>query len=188
MKKLYSILPAMMALLMAASFSSCVNEDSDIAYTLEGTWRGDMRIWSDYRGYAYYATYTEITFLRDPGRWSSGAGYWVDYYSGAPWDYVANHIEWTVVNGEIRIYFREDDNYLYIRDYRLSNNRFYGTLYDAGQRVDFTLDHISSPNWNTYNRWGYDDWYYDDYYYSRQTRSNDSIAVEKPVRKIGNVQ
>lgn len=185
MKKIYTILGVIAALLLTLTVTTSCDEDSHIAYTLEGAWRGDMHIRSDYSGRTFYATYTEVTFLRDPGRWSSGNGYWVDYYSGAPWDYVANHIDWTVVGGEIRVFFCEEGSTLYISDYRLSNSRFVGSLYDSGQRVDFALDHISSPNWNSYNRWGYDDWY--DPYWSRSTRSlsADSTAVERPVRHVG---
>ena len=184
MKKIYAILPALIATLMTLTFTSC-DEDYDTAYTLEGTWKGEMHINSRYGGRTYSSTYTIIDFQRD-NSWSSGVGYWVDYYSDAPWDYVANHIDWRVVNGEVRIYFREEGTTLYIRDYVLNDNRFRGTLYDDGQRVDFTLYHTASPNWSSYH-WGYDDYYYDDYYYSRTTRGavSDSTTTEKPQRFIG---
>lgn len=184
MKKFFSILPAIIFTMMALTLTTACDEDSHIAYTLEGTWRGDMRINSNYSGRTYYATYTVVDFERT-NTWSSGVGYWVDHYSDAPWDYVANHIEWTVVNGEIRIYFREDGTTLYIKDYVLNDERFRGTLWDNGQRVDFTLYHTASPNWNSYNRWGYDGW---NSYWSREaTRGNgsDSTETEKPVRRIG---
>ena len=48
----------------AIGFTSC--EDEKIASTLEGTWRGNMYISSYYGGHSYNATYTEITFLKDP--------------------------------------------------------------------------------------------------------------------------
>lgn len=185
MKKIYTHLTMLLMLAMTATtFSACDwwDDDDEIAYTLEGTWRGDMRINSNYRGTRYYATDTEITFLRDPSRYSSGDGYWVDYYSDAPWDYVANHISWTVNFGDIEIYFREDRTSFTIRNYSLNDNRFSGTLYDNGQYVDFRLYHVSSPNWTRYDHWGYDSWY-DDYYYSRQTRSTE--GTDKPVRCIG---
>lgn len=188
MKKFYTYLTMLLiASMTMTTLTSCDwwDEDEDIAYTLEGTWRGEMRIKSTYSGRTYYATYTEITFLKDPYRYSSGEGYWVDYYSDAPWDYVANHIRWTVNLSDIDIYFREDGTHFTIRNYRLNNDRFTGTLYDNGQRVDFSLYHTSAPNWNSYNRWGYDDWY-DNYYWSRtRSANNDTKAVEKPVRSIG---
>ena len=179
MKKFFTILTVFGTLLTTATLTSC--EDAEIARTLEGTWSGDMRVRTGYGGRDYYATYTEITFLRDPGRYSSGNGYWVDYYSDAPWDYVANHIDWTVDYGDIKIYFREDNTSFTIRDYSLNDDRFSGTLWDNDNRVTFSLYHISSPNWNSYDHWGYSSW---SHYYSRGT-SSDTSDTEKPVRRIG---
>lgn len=160
MKKLYSIFG--MVLLAAAAFSltSC-DDDANIAYTLEGTWRGDMHVQMPYDGYDYNATYSELCFTQDPYTYSSGTGYWVDFYSRAPWDYVANHTQWTVRNGTIYIYLVEEGTSLQIRDYGLSDGYFYGTIYYGDITVDFDLTHISSPNWNDY-RYGYSYWY--DYY------------------------
>ena len=176
MKKIFALLPMVLAVLMSATFISC--EDEEIASTLEGTWQGNMRIKSSYSGRTYYATRTEVTFLRDVYRYSSGNGYWVDYYSNAPWDYVANHISWKVDCGDILIYFVEEDTEFVIRNYRLNNDRFEGTLWDNDQRVDFSLYHVASPNWGKYDHWGYG------HFYTRSTDGN-SVAVEKPVRSIG---
>lgn len=119
----------MLTLMAGMAFTSCEWDDDDaIAYTLEGTWKGNMYVNTYYNGNTYYATATEITFLRDPYRYSSGDGYWVDYYSRAPWDYVANHIRWTVNYGRIRVYFVEEGTELEIYDYRLNDNRFTATL------------------------------------------------------------
>ena len=194
MKKIYNMLAILLTMTAAATLTSCEwMEDGAIARTLEGTWKGNMYVSSYYNGRTYTATATEITFLRDPSRYSSGDGYWVDYYSNAPWDYVANHIRWTVDNRNIRVYFVEENTEVFIYDYSLNDDRFRGWLEDGDNDVEFNLYHVSSPNWSSYNRWGYDDWYdyyYDDYgYWSRETRSatGDSIKTkpEKPVRIIG---
>lgn len=182
MKKIFTMLTMAM---MALAFTSC--EDEYIADTLEGTWTGNMYISSEWDGRYYDATSTEVTFLRDPFTFTSGSGYWVDYYSNAPWDYVANHIDWNVNNGVIRIYFREERTSIEIRDYRLNNHRFVGTIYDNGNFVDFELYNVSRPNsyWDDY-RWGYDSWY-DDYYYWSRTRSGDADStkvIEKPKRIV----
>ena len=182
MKKLYTL---MLMAMMAFTFTAC--EDQRIADSLEGTWSGNMEVSSYYNGHSYYATHTEITFSVDPYRYAKGTGYWVDYYSGAPWDYVANHISWKVDNGRIYVYFQEEGTSVVIADYRLTDNRFSGYIADGGNNVYFNLMHISSPNWNSYRYWGYDAWY-DDYYYSRQTRGNGSTDVkpaEKPIRQYG---
>lgn len=167
--------------IIAVGFTSC--DDAEIARTLEGTWRGNMYISSSYGGRSYNATYTEITFLKDPGAYSRGNGYWVDYYSNAPWDYVANHIEWTVDFGTIEIYFVEEDTSFDIYDYHLDDDRFFGKINDNGHRVDFELVHTSSPNWSNYRYWGYDDWY-DNYYARSRSENADSMSIEKPIRYI----
>ena len=179
MKKIYNTLVMMAIVAMTATFTSC-DEDIAIANSLEGTWSGTMYVYTSYNGHDYYATSTDIEFIGDPLRWTRGTGYWVDHYSNAPWDYVANHIEWKVNNRNIDIYFVEEDTWMTISDYRLSDNYFTGYIYDGSNDVEFRLRHIDSPNWSSY-RYGYD------YYWSRETRGidNDSTVVEKPVRKFG---
>ena len=75
MKKISTLITAMLAVLLSFTFTSC-DEDSDIAYTLEGTWKGNMYVSSTYNGRTYDTTYSEICFLRDPYTYSSGTGYW----------------------------------------------------------------------------------------------------------------
>ena len=179
MKKIYTML--MMAM-MALAFTSC--EDEMIADTLEGTWSGNMFISSNWDGKTYDVTRTEITFEIDPFRFTRGSGYWVDYYSRAPWDYVANHIDWSVNNSVISIYFIEDGDRIEIRDYHLDSKRFYGTIYDGDNLVDFELYCVSRPRYDDY-RWGFDSWY-DDYYWAR-TRSgaaDSTKVIERPKRFV----
>lgn len=182
MKKIARFYTFLLVALVSFTFVSC-DEDDEIAYTLEGTWRGNMYMSHGYGDYEYSSTYSEICFLRDPYAYSSGNGYWVDYYSRAPWDYIANHIEWTVSNGVIKVYFVEERAYVDIYDYSLSDNYFTGTLYDKGYPVDFSLTHVSSPNWNDYE-WGWDYWSS-----ARQSMMKKSNGVpfkadEKPVRRV----
>lgn len=182
------MLAILLTMTAATTLTSCEWwEDDAIAHTLEGTWKGNMYVTSYYDNRYYTATATEITFLRDPYRYSSGDGYWVDYYSGAPWDYVANHIRWTVDNRRIKVYFVEENTEVFIYDYHLNDDRFSGWIEDGDNDVEFNLYHTSSPNWSSYSYWGYDDWYgYD--YWARTTpdADNDSTTVpEKPKRIIG---
>ncbi len=175
MKKFFAYTFALMTTLF--TMTSC--DDQRIANTLEGTWSGNMYISSYYDGRVYDATYSEVTFLKDPYAYSSGAGYWVDYYSDAPWDYIANHIEWTVDYGTIKVYFVEEGTTIMIRDYHLDNAYFYGTINDNGRPVDFQLEHVSGRNWSAY-RWGYEEWYIG----TRSTDSTDTRKIEKPVRFV----
>lgn len=182
MKKMFTTL--MMAM-MAMLTTSCINEDEAVAYTLEGTWKGNMYISSSWNGRDYDATYSEITFLKDPCKFSSGQGYWVDYYSDAPWDYVANHIDWRVDFGTIYVYFREEGTSLRISDYRLNDNRFRGTIYDGDLTVDFSLYNTSRPYYDNYE-WGYTGWEYR-HGYTRSAQT-DSIETtnELPTRHLRN--
>lgn len=97
-------------------------------------------------------------------------GYWVDYYDNNYWgnyNYVASHIEFTVNNRVITIYFVEDQTSVSIYDYSLSDSYFSGYIeLRNGERRHFQLRHITSPNWGGYDRWGYS--YYDGYYYSNE--------------------
>ena len=132
----------MMVVLMPFLFGSCDSDpDYDTAYTLEGTWEGKMFLSSTWDNYTYAISYTQLCFNRDPYYYASGTGYWVDYYSDAPWDYVANHIEWQVRGGRIEVYLVEDNYTYFIEDYRLSDNIFRGRIYDNDTYLDFSMRH-----------------------------------------------
>lgn len=182
MKKFTSILAMAFMALMAMTFTSC-DEDVEIAYTLEGTWSGNMYVSMEYDGRVYDATYSEICFSRDPYRYSSGTGYWVDHYNNGPWgSYIANHIDWQVNNGVIDVYLIEEGTRVQIYDYHLSDNYFVGTIYYGDQRVNFRLRHTSSPNWYDYDYGlGYD--YAKKGSVDEATRSTEKNEV-KPVRII----
>ena len=122
MKKwIYNIAWVMMAF-VSLTLTSC-DDDVEIARTLEGTWEGDMYTSAYWNGRYYDASYSQVCFLRDPYTYSSGTGYWVDYYDNAYWgsyNYVTSHIEFTVRNRVINIYFVEDHETVSIYDYSLS--------------------------------------------------------------------
>lgn len=95
MKKFTTLLTMAFIALMSISFTSC-DDDSDIAYTLDGTWEGNMLV--EYGN--HNALYSVIRFDQNDGFYS-GTGYWIDYYKGNYWhgnNYIANHITWTVRN------------------------------------------------------------------------------------------
>lgn len=179
--------------LTATTLVSC-DDDSDIAATLEGTWQGKMELRTEYQDQYYQVISSEICFLQDPYSYSSGTGYWIDYYQNSPWrnNQVANHIKWTVSNGVINVYFVEEDTSLDIRNYSLYDGFFKGTIYYRDQVVNFRLRQVSSPNWNSYIDWGYD--YDDDYYYDGYAKKNvagtraQEDSTEKPVRHFGKVE
>lgn len=168
MKKIYTLLSALMLALGTMTLTSC-DEDMVIGMNLEGTWSGNMHISSQWNDFYYQALYSEIEFVTDPYSSTSGYGYWVDYYSNAPWDYYASHIEWTVINGMIRVYFVEDNYIINIYDYAISRNRFEGVIYtDKGEAVSFSLRSNDPIDWNSYG-YGWDAW---NYGYSKATRAD----------------
>ena len=69
MKKFYTLWTIALLAVLSLSFASCNflwNDDDEIAYTLEGTWRGNMYVSMEWDGRVYDAIYSEVCFLRDP--------------------------------------------------------------------------------------------------------------------------
>ena len=183
MKKFSYYISMMVMALLPLSFTSC-DEDEMIADTLWGEWEGEMYVSSYWNGRYYDASYSELAFDKDPCRYASGTGYWIDYYSNAPWDYHANHIRWTVSNSIIRIHFVEDGGTLDIYDYSLSGNYFSGVIYnDRDEELHFRLRKTSYPttNWDDL-RWG---WYSDWSYNTRMNTTENDTLTSTPIRIIG---
>ena len=152
MKKFTTLLTMAFIALMSISFTSC-DEDSDIAYTLDGTWRGNM--------YVQYgnvdATYSVIRFDQNDGIYS-GTGYWIDYFDRNYWhgnNYIANRIRWTVRNRNIYITLLDENSNVVIYDYALGDRKFSGYVEaDNGNRAYFELSR-DSYNWRDDYDWGY---------------------------------
>ena len=152
MKKFTTLLTMAFIALMSISLTSC-DEDSDIAYTLDGTWRGNM--------YVQYgnvdATYSVIRFGQNDGIYS-GTGYWIDYFDRNYWhgnNYIANRIIWTVRNRNIYITLLDENSDVVIYDYALGDRKFSGYVEaDNGNRAYFELSR-DSYNWRDDYDWGY---------------------------------
>ncbi len=152
MKKFTTLLTMAFIALMSISLTSC-DEDSDIAYTLDGTWRGNM--------YVQYgnvdATYSVIRFDQNDGIYS-GTGYWIDYFDRNYWhgnNYIANRITWTVRNRNIYITLLDENSNVVIYDYALGDRKFSGYVEaDNGNRAYFELSR-DSYNWRDDYDWGY---------------------------------
>ena len=152
MKKFTTLLTMAFIALMSISLTSC-DEDSDIAYTLDGTWRGNMYV--QYGGVD--ATYSVIRFDQNDGIYS-GTGYWIDYYQEDYWhgnNYIANRIRWTVRNRNIYITLLDENSNVVIYDYALGDRKFSGYVEaDNGNRAYFELSR-DSYNWRDDYDWGY---------------------------------
>lgn len=137
MKKFTTLLTMAFIALMSISFTSC-DDDSDIAYTLDGTWKGNMLV----KYGNCDATYSVIRFDQNDGFYS-GTGYWIDYFKGNYWhgnNYIANHITWTVRNRNIYITLLDEGSDVVIYDYALGDRKFSGYVdADNGNRAYFEL-------------------------------------------------
>lgn len=178
MKRFHTLMTMVAIAMLSFTVTSC-DEDEYIADTLWGTWEGNIYVSHQWDGRYYDASHSFIYFDRTNRR--SGTGYWIDYYSDAPWgeNRIFSHITWTVANGDIKIYFEEDRYSVTIYDYELSDYYFDGYIYTHDKkRVHFRLDKTSEPIRNGY--------YWDDYYYAKQsgfegTRAS-STDVKRPQR------
>ncbi len=154
MKRFKSIWAFVMMAMMTLSFTSC-DKDSDIAYTLDGTWSGYMELNHYYEG-GWYDEYNAKVYFNTTG-WSSGTGMWQDIYSS----YLkpTQPITWTVSNGTIIIEFEKSGERAIITNYSLDNDyfsgviQFYSSYYDGGYSSScrFRFSKISSMDWSGYS-------------------------------------
>lgn len=147
-----NILATIIALIVAATFSSCVSDDVEQAYDLNGYWAGSIN------GNYYYNRYqdsgnwdTEIWFVQDGDFSRGGYGREVDYSLSDSRTYTAD-FEWTVSNG--RIYIDYDDGYsVIISDYELyyrgNSQRFKGVFADAQTGEQLAMfDLVKTGTWS----------------------------------------
>ena len=130
MKKLMSFITVLFIGLSTLALTSC-DEDDMIGYTLQGTWEGKIYSTCTIDGETYSVSKSLIEFSTDPFTNRYGYGYWVDYYSRAPWDRWSSRIYWEVSNNVIYIDFLEDGGSIAIHDFSLNDNRFKG-LFGSG--------------------------------------------------------
>lgn len=145
MKKIYDYTRfILMALVTMVAFSSC-DEDSDIAYDLDGAWSGTVV--GDYYYYRYgkeYVTYqdwdTYIEFKQDSPFATSGEGYEYDENRRTgQWSEV--YFDWQVRNGKIYISY-DDGTDVVIRDYEVYQTR--GVMRFRGYFEDYRGNDIAS--------------------------------------------
>lgn len=129
MKKLTTI---MMMLLFAATtitFTSCETDDEDIAYSLEGVWKGSIvsGYYNRYGDYRESYTNTQIEFYNDPYHYASGSGREIDYNRYGWTDVV--YFDYTVRNRNIYIDY-EDGSSVAIYNWEMYNDTFEGEFHD----------------------------------------------------------
>ena len=89
--------------------------------------------------------------------YTSGRGYELDYKTSSPKENYAFCIfKWFIVDGDITIIYDDDMwNPIYIVDYQLRGNSFYGYIYNASDsRVQFDLEKPTFTEWDYYRKHG----------------------------------
>lgn len=159
MKKWNTLLIMMLVAAFSVVLTGCETDDYDQAQNLWGVWEGNLHVTMTYGGTVYKAYKTVIRFDYDEGTYSSGTGYEIDYYRNAFWgrDYAASRFTWTVRNGNIYIYYTDDDYNAVIREYTMQGDYFEGYIDGEDNSAYFRLIKTASPyRWDTF-RYG---WHY----------------------------
>ena len=184
MKKIYSRL-MMLATMMAAmtTFTSCEEEDDYIARQLrDSDWLGYIDTYYSSRWSLSGNTYETVMHFESRGEYyTSGRGCEVDYDTRSPYqDYACCTFSWCIVEGNVILIYDDSRwNTVWIRDYRLSSNHFYGKIDDgSGRNIRFDLQSTNEYNdWGRYNRnGGYGDFEHQNWFRSR-TNTSDSNCL-----------
>ena len=173
MKKFYTHLSIVAAILLTMTAMSSCDTDREEAYMLSGEWTGNFGMfYQDYHtGQVYWADYTDIRFLPAYDYATHGTGEEIDFFSWpCPVRYQSFFFRWEIRNGVIYLdYAYAHDLDVAIYDYRLSDSYFAGRF---GDDIDswFRLSKLSGfYGWNSYDPYSYYGYgYYDDYYYAKQ--------------------
>lgn len=186
MKKLHSQITIIVVAIATLTVTSC-DPDENMAYNLWGVWQGNMYMQSTYNGRTYQATYSVLAFDKDPYSYAQGTGYWIDYYSNAPFDYYSSRIEWKVRNGELRIYSIKEGRTYYIYNYEMGSRYFHGYINDSESRngAYFDLTKVTSYDWDDYDWNGYSyNSYYNNYGYNYAPARAAAVGNSEPERSV----
>ena len=152
MRRIYTCL--MMAVLSLAVLTSCDRDAMD-ARTLDGVWRGYISTYYEDRWGISGSDYqTTFAFLQK--NTYSGIGYEEDSgYNG----YFFAPFEWDIRNGNIYLYYPDEDFTYVIYAYSLSGDYFRGEIEDyTNRRVSFSLTYVGSFSRNYYDSHRYSTW------------------------------
>ncbi len=185
MKKSFGqlLLTLTVALATLTTLTNCQNDDDYIAKQLRG---------ADWQGYvdAYYvdrwglngSTYaTVMQFSSSRDYYTSGRGRELNYDTRSPrYDYAYCTFKWFIVDGEITLIY-DDDRWtpIYILDYNINSNHFYGYIRDySNRRIQFDFENVAFNEWDTYNRAGSYGGFSDQNYYRSRSVTLDADSVD----------
>lgn len=178
MKSFYTYTKLLFMAIVAMTLMTSCDEDSALAYNLEGVWQGTIT------GNYYYDRYgvsandydTEIMFRQIS--WEKGGdGYEIDRRYGSR-TYSKVYFDWSVRNG--KIYIDYDDGYqVIIRDFetytmggRMRFRGYFDNYRTGEQMASFSLIKVEDPN-------NYYDNYSGRYFYApQQSLPTDSLSTD----------
>ena len=155
MKRIADYLTLIIILTLTVTMQSCIDDDVEQAYDMNGIWQGS--IYGNYYADRYHdnASWdTEIQFVQEGDFSRGGWGTEVDYNTRTN-RIVRSSFDWEVRNG--RIYIDYDDGYhIVIRDYELYQSgrirRFKGIFEDWETREDIaSFNLIKVSNWTDWD-------------------------------------
>ena len=186
MKTIYHYLVIAATILTATTaLISCEEEDDYIAQQLRNAdWQGYVGAYYSDRWNLSGSEYDTVMHFSSKGEYyTSGRGEELNYNTRSPHrDYAYCTFKWFIVDGEITLIY-DDSKWspIYIIDYGINSNRFWGYIYDGtSRRIKFDFENTNYADWGYYGHTGsYGDFYDQNYYWSR-TRSDDAAESIAP--------
>lgn len=201
MKKINYMMLCLMTAMMAMTFTSCMDDDTEESMALSGQWYGDFGMFYEiqdrYGRWQRFESYdTDIVFYPDYDYATHGYGKQVDYYKYGPYEYQYYYFNWSINNGVVYLTYPYDPSLnTAIYNYRLNNNYFEGRFEnsDTNFRLKKLVDYYDwghySGNYYYYPSNYYSDYYYDDpYYYYSKSRDGKPAenSTNEPAIRRGN--
>jgi hypothetical protein len=184
MKKMYHYINLMFVAMLTSVTLSCSSNDEDgyIASTLRNSdWQGKITEYYQSRWGISGSEYSTVMgFESKDAYYTSGKGYELDYKTSSPQEnYAFCTFKWFIVDGDITIIYDDAKwNPVYIVDYELRGNSFYGYIYNGSdRRIQFDLEKTTFTDWDYYRKKGYRDLNVE--YHAPQLNDKDAISVAK---------
>jgi len=181
---MYHYINLMFVAMLTSVTLSCSSNDEDgyIASTLRNSdWQGKITEYYQSRWGISGSEYSTVMgFESKDAYYTSGKGYELDYKTSSPQEnYAFCTFKWFIVDGDITIIYDDAKwNPVYIVDYELRGNSFYGYIYNGSdRRIQFDLEKTTFTDWDYYRKKGYRDLNVE--YHAPQLNDKDAISVAK---------
>ena len=182
MKTMYTYIKMMFVAIITMATFACSSNDEDgyIVSTLRNhDWQGIITEYYQNRWGITGSEYsTVMAFESKDAYYTSGKGYELDYNTSSPQEnYAFCTFKWFIVDGDITIIYDDAKwNPVYIVDYQLNSNSFYGYIYNGSDRkIQFDLESSTFTEWDYYKKKGYRD--LNTGYYARELADDDAVSI-----------